>query len=43
MIVVFRVSAVMPALDGTENGLRAGPAIAIGGFIEIITSSWWPW
>ena len=26
-----------------EIGASAGPAWSSGGFIEIITSSWWPW
>ena len=34
---------VMPAVPGTEYGASAGPAWSSGGFIEIITSSWWPW
>ena len=33
----------MPAVPGTAIGASAGPAWSSGGFIEIITSSWWPW
>ena len=32
-----------PAVPGTAIGASAGPAWSSGGFIEIITSSWWPW
>ena len=42
-IVSASVAFVMPAVPGTENGASAGPAWSSGGFIEIITSSWWPW
>ena len=30
-------------VPGTAMGASAGPASSSGGFIEIITSSWWPW
>ena len=31
-----------PAELASEIGASAGPAWSTGGFIEIITSSWWP-
>ena len=42
-IVSARIALVMPAVPGTAIGASAGPAWSSGGFIEIITSSWWPW
>ena len=36
-------AAVIPAVAGTPTGLSAGPARSSEGFMEIMTSSWWPW
>ena len=40
--VAAMTSGVIPSVPGTEFGASGGPASSSGGFIEIITSSWWP-
>ncbi len=42
-IVSARTAFVSPAVPGTPIGASAGPARSSGGFIDTITSSWWPW
>ncbi len=42
-IVSASTASVMPAVAGTAIGASAGPASSSDGFIETITSSWWPW
>ena len=41
-MVSRNTARVMPAVLGMARGESAGPASLTGGFIEIITSSWWP-
>ena len=42
-LVSPKTARVMPAVEGMARGSSTGPASLMGGFIEIITSSWWPW
>ena len=42
-LVASTMCLATPPELAREIGASAGPASSSGGFIETITSSWWPW